>query len=451
MLQRFRGQIIAVLAVGLGVGAIVFTQPGGGGGGGSETANIWVDTNGGTCTDSASLVAYSDAAACSTWDAANDTCEAGDLVKVRPGSYPDQFLTGSNGRASNCVVDTEDGQEFNVNPELVENQSAARLTLSNFTIRSGETEHNGVSGNASVGMWNRNNATNVIWDNVDVTGPYALVDLKGDNVTHRNSAIGNPSNTAATPRLCGDDQEPVQISEGTDMVIEDNVYYPFFGEDVQANCGGSDIYHLETFRVWDTTVGLVIKDNYFADGDGSQSYRISFSRGGCPEATCPTSEQWKIINNYFGDICCAFSAPDVGFGDGEDCVGIVFAYNFFKNGPAGLFNNCATQTGMVYVGNMAAQNGGGCPVAGSSPVIAGNLFIGTSAGSCTGVSWVTDATPADWSAYNLTGANLDALTATSPSINAGENTRCTTYTANLDRLGQTRSGVCDAGPDEYVP
>lgn len=418
-------------------------------GGSPGTANIWVDLNGGTCTDSATLVEYTDAAACGTWDAANDTCEAGDLIRVKAGDYPDQVLSGANGRGSACTLDSEEGQEANVNPELVENVSASWLTLRDFTIVSGETEHNGTSGNASVGMWNRGGADNVIWDNVDVTGPYALIDMKGDNVTHRNSEIGDADNTNATPRLCGDDQEPVQISEGTNILIEKNTYHPFFPEEVQANCGGSDVYHLETFRVWDTTDNLILRSNWFDDGDGSQSARISFSRGGCPEVTCPTSINYKFINNYFGDICCGYSAPDVIFGDNEDCVGIVFAYNFFKNGSAGITANCGTQTGMVYVGNMANQNGGSCPV-GGSPTIAGNLFVGTSAGSCTGITWLTDASPTDWSAYNLTGSPLAALTGTSPSINAGENTHCTTYTANLDREGQARTGVCDVGPDEYV-
>jgi hypothetical protein len=74
-----------------------------------STANLWVDTNGGTCVDNASPVGYTDAQACS-WDAANDTCEGGDTVLVQGGSYGNVTLSGSNGRSSACtftVVETE--------------------------------------------------------------------------------------------------------------------------------------------------------------------------------------------------------------------------------------------------------------------------------------------------------------------------------------------------------
>lgn len=52
-------------------------------------ANVWVDTNGGTCTRSATPVAYNDAAACGTLQAAadkvvNNSC---DVVAVRDGTY----------------------------------------------------------------------------------------------------------------------------------------------------------------------------------------------------------------------------------------------------------------------------------------------------------------------------------------------------------------------------
>lgn len=80
------------------------------GGGGSSTANIWIDTTGGTCTDSASQVEYSDAAAC-TWDAANDTCEAGDTIRVKNGSYGNVLVNGYNARASDCTVYVEAGTQ----------------------------------------------------------------------------------------------------------------------------------------------------------------------------------------------------------------------------------------------------------------------------------------------------------------------------------------------------
>jgi hypothetical protein len=57
--------VLVVAGVLIGGGSYVI-------GDGGATANIWVDSNGGTCVDNASLTAYVDADACGTLDAAND-------------------------------------------------------------------------------------------------------------------------------------------------------------------------------------------------------------------------------------------------------------------------------------------------------------------------------------------------------------------------------------------
>jgi hypothetical protein len=72
-----------------------------------------VDTNGGSCSRSATPVAYSDAAACGSLDAANDRCQGGDTVVIRGGDYPQQDVTGDGvGRSSaaRCTFTVPDGQ-----------------------------------------------------------------------------------------------------------------------------------------------------------------------------------------------------------------------------------------------------------------------------------------------------------------------------------------------------
>jgi hypothetical protein len=104
-----RAAIVATTVVAAAGGIILTTVPSGGGGD-PATANLHVDANGGTCVDNASAVSYSDATAC-TWDAANDTCEAGDTVLVQGGSYGTVTLSGSNSRTTDhCTftVDTGD-------------------------------------------------------------------------------------------------------------------------------------------------------------------------------------------------------------------------------------------------------------------------------------------------------------------------------------------------------
>ena len=51
------------------------------------SANIWVDTNGGSCSRSSSPVAYSDPAACGTFQAAYNLAAPGDVVRVKCGDY----------------------------------------------------------------------------------------------------------------------------------------------------------------------------------------------------------------------------------------------------------------------------------------------------------------------------------------------------------------------------
>jgi chitodextrinase len=58
----------------------------------SGTANLWVDTNGGTCVRAATAGAYVDAQACGSLNAAYLVARPGDRVYVKGGSYPSQSI-----------------------------------------------------------------------------------------------------------------------------------------------------------------------------------------------------------------------------------------------------------------------------------------------------------------------------------------------------------------------
>ena len=57
-------------------------------------------------------MAHSDAAACGSIDAANDVCQAGDLVLIKGGNYAGgtQNISGWNNRAAHCVVGGVSGE-----------------------------------------------------------------------------------------------------------------------------------------------------------------------------------------------------------------------------------------------------------------------------------------------------------------------------------------------------
>lgn len=64
--------------------------------GGAATANLWIDSNGGTCTRSGTPAAYSDAAACASMNAALAAASSGDLVLLKCGvSLGDQTFTSN--------------------------------------------------------------------------------------------------------------------------------------------------------------------------------------------------------------------------------------------------------------------------------------------------------------------------------------------------------------------
>jgi chitodextrinase len=65
-----------------------------------NAAHLWVDTNGGSCTRSASAGAYSDAAACAGLNAAYQAAANGDTILVRGGSYGGQIITEKTAAAA---------------------------------------------------------------------------------------------------------------------------------------------------------------------------------------------------------------------------------------------------------------------------------------------------------------------------------------------------------------
>jgi hypothetical protein len=96
--------VLAVAGVLIGGGTYVV---GDGGGGSALEANLWIDTNGGTCTRSASIVEYVDAAACSSLSTAYAAATYGDVVGMREGSYGNQTLLEAVAKTNTASEDCE--------------------------------------------------------------------------------------------------------------------------------------------------------------------------------------------------------------------------------------------------------------------------------------------------------------------------------------------------------
>jgi len=377
------------------------------------------------------VAAYSDAAACGSLDAANDKCQNGDVVLVKGSAYAAQILSGSNGRSSACTFQAAQGETVTVASLQVQG-GANWLTFRDMADRSGERTNAGTTCDTSVCL----SGDHVTLDNFDITGPFAHIDFEdATNTTWQNSEMGTKNNTTSID--CHTfDPEPVVAAGGSNILIDHNTFWQFQGDH-----SGCEI-HLETMRLFEGINGITISNNFFAPGSGDDTARISSS---CVDpSSCTENRNVHVINNYFGELQAGHAAPDVFFGDRQSCVGWVIAYNFLRNG---VWDNCGSESNMVAVGNMGT-NTGGCVVQG---VNSRNLWSASSHGSCAGDSWVAGSCSnyvCDYSSYAL-AADGWHLTASSPSINAGENTYCSQYKASPDMDGKPRAGVCDAGPDEY--
>jgi hypothetical protein len=77
---------MGLLGTSVGAGVTVLAPPGGGGGD-PGLANLWMDSDGGTCTRSASLVAYVNAAACGDLDTAITAASCGDTINIKQATY----------------------------------------------------------------------------------------------------------------------------------------------------------------------------------------------------------------------------------------------------------------------------------------------------------------------------------------------------------------------------
>src|SRR4051812_7637175 len=67
-------------------------------------ANLWVDTNGGSCGRAAKGGNYADSQACGSFQAAYGAAQCGDVVGVRPGSYSSQTISSKKACSASTQV-----------------------------------------------------------------------------------------------------------------------------------------------------------------------------------------------------------------------------------------------------------------------------------------------------------------------------------------------------------
>lgn len=425
--------IVVAAAAGCGGGDTASPKAGG--------PNLWVDTNGGSCTRQATGAPYDDGAACGSLDAAWDAAQAGDRIQVKAGTYgKPQNITGE--KASETTISGENGVTITapVTP-------ASHLTLENVTIDGGDK--------AQFDAFTIGTARDVTLRQVKVHGYYARVVLSGANgFKWLGGEQGTPGWTPRKrqcswpPRPDGDGN-PVEIDGGKDIII-DGVFFARqdhgdFGKD---GCPANDNFHLEIIRLQDAVDGFTLRNSYFESNNRANTAVILNTHMG------GISNNVAIVNNFFGGTEGIGAFQVAGPESGAECKDQLIAYNTFEQGIGAW--QCTTYDNVRFVGNVGwRQAFGEC-----AGEFAHNVWQDTTSLQCQGTdTWVQGAR------FGLNNLKLDAgkslgPTADSPAVDAAEkpggDAVCTEPegttggaggAGSRDRLGHKRpvGAACDAG------
>jgi hypothetical protein len=426
------------LATGTALAATTLTLNIGGGGGEAPagTAHLWVDTNGGTCTRQASPATYSDAAACSSLDAAQDAASGGDTVRIVDGSYGAQDITGSKASTVTYIGESVDGVTFTgaINSEN-------KVQLEDLTI---------VNDDVGFIPW-LPAASDQALRNVRMEGDYVQLNVYDvDNFSWVGGRLGDFDGTLqwrpCTPVSAG---LPFTISGGSNALVEG---LTFSEMQMTAGQGGCTDPHWEMLRVQDGTAGVTIRRNIFLANTTNTAVMLFSNTGG----SAPTG--MKIVRNIIDG-----SNPNTIFENSGPCLNWVIAYNTIIDDSLGSWGTCSGSNfaGTKFVGNISGHPTFGDPSCADVQWVA-DFRQSPSDGRCTtgddsGNNWVTGDT------YNTDAVGLTAdghLSGSSPALDAGETVGASdvcTDPAIMGDLGDIdgdplpTSGDCDAGADEYVP
>ena len=125
-----------IVAVAVATGVAVFTPAHAGNSARAETvANLWVDTNGGTCRRVSEQAPYVDGRACPSLGAAYAAARGGDTIYVRAGVYGDQAIAARS-LGTNAVTLAKDPSGGAVTLDSLSNK-ASYVTFDGFTITRG--------------------------------------------------------------------------------------------------------------------------------------------------------------------------------------------------------------------------------------------------------------------------------------------------------------------------
>jgi hypothetical protein len=364
----------------------------------AQTANLWIDNNGGACARQSTAAAYSDGSACASMQAALAACAAGDTIRMKAGTYGAQTITATKASPGCTIiaeVTTSLTGKLNTAGSWYEiqniNGAGWEAAGSNITCR-------GCNFSGAQVDWG-SGATNVSW-------------LGG---SLRNFSCGS-----------GCDHGMGIYTLGSNLLIDGVTFDNIRGT------GAAQGQHFEVIRVDGNINGLTIRKSTFTNNQTNTS-TIFFStwNGYKPKNI-------TIENSFFGNSGDAYFHFNQNLQNQGTCENWTFRYNTFT-GPQGLLAEsgmCTGYSNVVWLGNLAPR-GSGC--VGSA--FRNNVWYGSSGAACGSADKVVTSS-------GLGGPNGFYLTAGSLAIDAGGSGADCVAT---DHDGNSRAvgARCDAGAHEY--
>lgn len=320
-----------------------------------DTANLWVDTNGGTCTRSATPAAYNDAAACGSFDAANDACQNGDTVFIKTGSYASQSFSGSNSRTSQCSISATSGET--VTTSGLNFGGSSWIALSDVTVTGGTSS---APKTVSLGGGSSTTADHVTITNVSAYP--GRIFMKGTYLTVQGGEFGGYDAC-----LTGSEDDGIQVSYVTlasSNITIDGIYL----HDIRRTCGSTHTDCIQFLGV----DGGVIKNSRIQNCPTTGI--IARPQGGSN-----VLNNLRIENNFVGPVLDGSEAYNIGTSP-DNCTNIVISYNTFADGGS---IDCVTTTGNTVRGNVIAGTASCADATYSYNAWSSGTACGTSGRICT--------------------------------------------------------------------
>lgn len=363
--------IIAAAAVVVAVGGIGYgvhtagIGSGGGSSGGPLLSNLFVDSNGGSCTRSSTRIAWSDSTACSAFDVACRAASAGDLIGVEPsGSYAGQTLDATSFRSHGCSSGTL------ANPITFENDygtvtiasftagdansgSAGESGASNFIIRNVEGNWEGGT-TFDLGRVGIDNSQNVTLLGVNAkNGLFSGGSNNAVNYSNLRNCTADASNPACNWKVQRFDPNGNGTGQASNITFDHDYFHSAFTVD-------ASLYHSECLVIFSggsaNTDNIVISNNKFEE---CSVFDVFY------QGTRATNT--KIENNWFArplagnypSVSATRSQALAFSSDTATWDNALIRNNSFANGAGGSWNdngNTNAYTNFRVTGNIFGDN-----------------------------------------------------------------------------------------------